>query len=56
MTLVNYLISKGADISIQDEVGRTPLFLASELGNWDVVEPIVTACHSVDTRFVITIS
>lgn len=56
MTLVNYLISKGADVSIQDEVGRTPLFLASELGNWNVAEPIVTACQSVDTRFVKSIS
>jgi len=51
-TLVNYLISKGADVSIQDECGRTPLFLASELGNWDVVEPVINADQFVDTRYV----
>jgi ankyrin repeat protein len=52
-TLVRHLISKGADVSIQDESGRTPLFIASQLGNWDVVETILAACHTVDTRFVV---
>jgi ankyrin repeat protein len=51
-TLVRYLISKGADVSIQDEFGRTPLFVASGLENWDVVKTVVAACHTVDTRFV----
>jgi len=51
-TLVRYLISKGADVSIQDEFGRTPLFIASGLENWAVVETVVAACHTVDTRFV----
>jgi ankyrin repeat protein len=56
VTLVSYLVCEGADISIKDEVGRTPLFLASQLGKWNVVEPILTACKSVDTRFVINVS
>ena len=50
---MRYLISKGADVNIQDECGRTPLFIASGLRNWDVVETIVAACCIVDTRFVV---
>jgi ankyrin repeat protein len=50
---VRYLISKGADVSIEDECGRTPLFIAAGLGNWDMVEIILAACRTVDTRFVV---
>ena len=52
-TLVSYLINKGADVNIQDESGRTSLFIASGLGNWDVVETVVAACCTFDTRFVV---
>lgn len=50
---MSYLISKGADVNIQDESGRTPLFIASGLGNWDVVKTVVAACCTFDTRFVV---
>jgi hypothetical protein len=50
---VKYLISKGADVSIQDECGRTSLFLASELQRWDMIKHMETALCPVDTRFVI---
>lgn len=50
--LVKYLISKGADVSIQDECGRTSLFLASELQSLDMIRYMETASCSVDTRFV----
>jgi ankyrin repeat protein len=50
---MRYIISKGSDVNIQDELGRTPLFIASEMGNWGVVETIITACPTLDTRFVV---
>jgi hypothetical protein len=51
--LVKYLISNGADVSIQDECGRTSLFLASELQRWDMIKHMEPALCPVDTRFVI---
>jgi hypothetical protein len=50
---VKYLISKGADVSIQDECGRTSLFLASELQRWNMIKHMEAAVCPVDTRFVI---
>lgn len=31
--MVSLLLSKGADVNVQDKLGRTPAMIAAELGN-----------------------
>lgn len=31
--MVSLLLSKGADVNVQDKLGRTPAMMAAELGN-----------------------
>ncbi|KAJ7393368.1 hypothetical protein OS493_006339 [Desmophyllum pertusum] len=51
LSLANFLLERGADLSLVDSNGRTALHLASEQGHLDIVSLLVnSACADVNAR------
>ena len=48
VTLVTFLLDKGADVEARDDRGRTALMTAAELGHAEIVELLLR--HGADPR------
>ena len=46
--LVEFLISRGAEVSGQDNIGQTPLFCAAKAGQKEIVEILIA--HGADVN------
>ena len=49
---MKFLLNKGANIHKQECFGRTPLFMAAQVCDMTVIEPLLKYYDFVDTRYV----
>lgn len=49
-TAVSLLLEKGANIDVEDDDGMTPLHIAAEVGNHDVIDQLILKCRNPEAK------